>query len=130
MVYDDKKQKKILEDLDSLIQRQKEMTYIDPTKADDLDTLGVLVAKKSEWSSEDILKVICSALEDANFEDLRDKIKDIDKYSKYLCNDCVGDFAVETKLVENLKHCPYCGLDKFQEDESIKIGGEENANKI
>jgi len=130
MVYDDKKQEQIMKGLDDLVQEQKNLTYINPNKADDLDALGILVAKKCKWDSGDILKVLCSALEDANFDDLRDKIKDIDTYSSLLCKGCVGTFSVDKELIDMLKQCPYCGKDKFQKKGLIKIGGEKNENRI
>lgn len=59
----------------------KHESFVEPEKADDLEALGILVSKYTEWTGEDIVKVFLAALEDSNFHELGEKIEELtDKY--------------------------------------------------
>jgi hypothetical protein len=54
----------------------KETAYVDPNdpRVTDADALGIIVAKYLKWDGGDIMETMFSALEDANFHDLNNKL--------------------------------------------------------
>ena len=119
MVNDDK----IVEKLRDLVIEQRNESFTNPSDVDNLDALGILVAKFC-GGSDDILKVFYYALEDANFHDLSDKVKDLDKsLTGLLCHDCLRRFGVDND--DDKMNCPYCGSDKYHKPTPIDIGGDK-----
>jgi len=59
-----------------VIKLVKETAYIDPNdpRVTDADALGIIVAKYLKWDGGDIMETMFSALEDANFHDLNNKL--------------------------------------------------------
>ena len=59
-----------------VIKLVKETAYVDPndTRVTDADALGIIVAKYLKWDGGDIMETMFSALEDANFHDLNNKL--------------------------------------------------------
>ncbi len=53
--------------LKDLIIQQKLQSFTDPSKATDLEALGIMISQYCEWSGVDILQVTYFALEDSNF---------------------------------------------------------------
>tara|TARA_R100000541_G_scaffold58691_1_gene70314 strand:- start:16 stop:276 length:261 start_codon:yes stop_codon:yes gene_type:complete len=58
----------------NVINLVKEKAFINPDQASDCDALGILVARCLDWSGEDIMEVIFSALEDSNYHDLNQRL--------------------------------------------------------
>jgi len=114
-------EKQRIDKLYELVQDQKWEGFIEPTKANDLEALGLLVSKFCKWDGDNIVKVLCHALDDSNFHGRSEKINNVGKYSDILCQNCIGTFSVDVEL--KTKSCPYCGKDKLQEKDLIKIGG-------
>ena len=59
-----------------VIKLVKETAYTDPNdqRVTDADALGIIVAKYLKWDGGDIMETMFSALEDANFHDLNNKL--------------------------------------------------------
>jgi len=59
-----------------VIKLVKETAYFDPSdpRVTDADALGIIVAKYLKWDGGDIMETMFSALEDANFHDLNNKL--------------------------------------------------------
>lgn len=59
-----------------VIKLVKETAYVDPNdpRVTDADALGIIVAKYLKWDGGDIMETMFSALEDANFHDLNNKL--------------------------------------------------------
>lgn len=59
-----------------VIKLVKETAYIDPNdpRVTDADALGIIVAKYLKWDGGDIMETMFSALEDANFHDINNKL--------------------------------------------------------
>ena len=59
-----------------VIKLVKETAYVDPNdpRVTDADALGIIVAKYLKWDGGDIMETMFSALEDANFLDLNNKL--------------------------------------------------------
>lgn len=59
-----------------VIKLVKETAYADPNdpRVTDADALGIIVAKYLKWDGGDIMETMFSALEDANFHDLNNKL--------------------------------------------------------
>lgn len=59
-----------------VIKLVKETAYVDPNdpRVTDADALGIIVAKYLKWNGGDIMETMFSALEDANFHDLNNKL--------------------------------------------------------
>lgn len=59
-----------------VIKLVKETAYVNPNdpRVTDADALGIIVAKYLKWDGGDIMETMFSALEDANFHDLNNKL--------------------------------------------------------
>jgi len=59
-----------------VIKLVKETAYVDPNdpRVTDADALGIIVAKYLKWDGGDIIETMFSALEDANFHDLNERL--------------------------------------------------------
>lgn len=57
----------LLAGLRELIERQKQVSFIDPATAEDEDALGILIARHVGWDGAAIMRISAWALEDANF---------------------------------------------------------------
>ena len=68
-------QDKICSALDKLIKRQRKLSFTDPSKSTDLEGLGILVSRYTEWDGEGVYLVAYEALTDANYHALAAKLK-------------------------------------------------------
>lgn len=68
-------QDNICSELDDLVKRQRMLSFTDPTKSTDLEGLGILVSRYTEWDGEGIYLVAYEALTDANYHALAAKLK-------------------------------------------------------
>lgn len=68
-------QDNICSSLDNLIKRQRKLSFTDPSKSTDLEGLGILVSRYTEWDGEGIYVVAYEALTDANYHALAAKLK-------------------------------------------------------
>jgi len=68
-------QDNICSELDDLIKRQRMLSFTDPSKSTDLEGLGILVSRYTEWDGEGIYVVAYEALTDANYHALAAKLK-------------------------------------------------------
>lgn len=57
-----------------VIQLVKEKAFTNPDQITDADALGIIVAKYLKWNGADIMKTMHSALEDANYHTLNEKL--------------------------------------------------------
>ena len=59
-----------------VIKLVRQTAYVDPNdpRATDADVLGIIVAKYLKWDGADIMETMQSALEDANFHDLNNRL--------------------------------------------------------
>ena len=57
-----------------VIQLVKEKAFTNPDQITDADALGIIVAKYLKWDGADIMETMHSALEDANFHDLNERL--------------------------------------------------------
>ena len=69
------KQDNICSSLDKLIKQQRKLSFTQPHKATDLEALGKLVSKYTEWDGEGIYLVAYEALTDANYHAIAAKLK-------------------------------------------------------
>ena len=84
-----------MSNLQQLIEEQKPEMFSDPTKAQDISVLGILIARHTEWTGTEILKIAVEALEDANFHTMALAIAEgIDAIE----SSSVDDAAEETRL--------------------------------
>jgi len=60
--------------LPTLLTAIKEKAFVKGYKATDAEALGLVVSKYSQWDAGSILAVTSEALEDANFDDLAQKV--------------------------------------------------------
>lgn len=60
--------------LPTLLNAIKEKAFVKGHKATDAEALGLVVSKFTQWDAGSILAVTSEALEDANFDDLAQKI--------------------------------------------------------
>jgi len=60
--------------LPTLLTAIKEKAFVKGYKATDAEALGLVVSKFSQWDAGSILAVTSEALEDANFDDLAQKV--------------------------------------------------------
>jgi len=60
--------------LPTLLTAIKEKAFVKGYKATDAEALGLVVSKFSKWDAGSILAVTSEALEDANFDDLAQKV--------------------------------------------------------
>tara|TARA_R110000868_G_scaffold14375_1_gene66717 strand:- start:743 stop:1021 length:279 start_codon:yes stop_codon:yes gene_type:complete len=60
--------------LPTLLNAIKEKAFVKGHKATDAEALGLVVSKFTQWDAGSILAVASEALEDANFDDLAQKI--------------------------------------------------------
>ena len=58
----------------TLLNAIKEKAFVNGYKATDAEALGLVVSKYSQWDAGSILAVTSEALEDANFDDLAQKV--------------------------------------------------------
>lgn len=58
----------------TLLNAIKEKAFVDGYKATDAEALGLVVSKFTQWDAGSILAVTSEALEDANFDDLAQKV--------------------------------------------------------
>ena len=71
-------EKKLLDDLQALIERGQKLFYLDPHPGnmnEEREALGTLVSKFCKWSADDILSVTIAALEDSNATEDAEKIQ-------------------------------------------------------
>lgn len=64
-------------ELIKLIDWQKRESFTNPATAADTDALGILIAHWAQWDGEQIMQVMFSALEDANFHTFEAKIREL-----------------------------------------------------
>ena len=57
-----------------VIQLVKEKAFINPDQITDADALGVIVAMYLKWNGDEIMGTMFSALEDANYHKLNEKL--------------------------------------------------------
>jgi hypothetical protein len=57
-----------------VIQLVKEKAFTNPDQITDADALGIIVAKYLKWNGADIMETMHSALEDANYHTLNEKL--------------------------------------------------------
>ena len=57
-----------------VIQLVKEKAFTNPDQITDADALGIIVAKYLKWDGADIMETMHSALEDANYHTLNEKL--------------------------------------------------------
>ena len=59
-----------------VIKLVRQSAYTDPNdpRVTDADALGIIVAKYLKWDGADIMETMHSALEDANFHDLNERL--------------------------------------------------------
>lgn len=59
-----------------VIKMVRQTAYVDPndSRVTDADALGIIVAKYLKWDGADIMKTMHSALEDANYHTLNEKL--------------------------------------------------------
>ena len=71
---------KIIDEALSLMQKAIDLAkpeiFAEPETANNLDVLGILVSKYTEWDEADIWRVTWAALEDANFHEEAEKAAD------------------------------------------------------
>ena len=58
----------------TLLNAIKEKAFVKGYKATDAEALGLVVSKFTQWDAGSILAVTSEALEDANFDDLAQKV--------------------------------------------------------
>jgi hypothetical protein len=76
-----------MSDLKTCIAAAKADMWADPSSADDLETLGIMVSNCCDWELDGIAKVLYAALEDSNYHTLNERIeKVVADYLKELDN--------------------------------------------
>lgn len=65
--------------LQELIDETRRGSFTKDVIVSDAEVLGVLIAEHFKWSGEPIIDAFLSALTDANFHSLREKIEEISK---------------------------------------------------
>jgi len=73
----DKKRELIKSMFKTAIKMQKELTFTDPTKATDAETVGVMISQYMKWNGQTIFDVAYNAFEDANFHSFNEKFEEL-----------------------------------------------------
>ena len=60
--------------MSDLIERTKIQSYVDNAEPSEAEVVGLIVSKYFKWNGTEIMEVMLSSLEDANFHELRERL--------------------------------------------------------
>ena len=76
--------------MSDLIQHTKIASYVDSAEPSEAEVVGLIVSKYFRWNGTEIMEVMLSSLEDANFHELKERL--LKTYKEWEAEPSENDF--------------------------------------
>ena len=86
--------------MSDLIERTKIQSYVDNAEPSEAEVVGLIVSKYFKWNGTEIMEVMLSSLEDANFHELRERL--LKTYKEWEAEPSENDFNNAENAKNNL----------------------------